>query len=59
MTAEAAGVPSPTQDADAALEQLYDAHYVRLVRLAVLLLRDRGVPRRSCRTPSWRSTGRW
>jgi RNA polymerase sigma-70 factor (sigma-E family) len=29
-------------DADAALEQLYAAHYVRLVRLAVLLLRDHG-----------------
>ena len=29
-------------DADVALEQLYDAHYVRLVRLAVLLLGDVG-----------------
>ena len=29
-------------DADVALEQLYDAHYVRLVRLAVLLLGDTG-----------------
>ncbi len=29
-------------DADVALEQLYDAHYVRLVRLAVLLLGDAG-----------------
>lgn len=29
-------------DADSALEQLYDEHYVRLVRLAVLLLRDVG-----------------
>ena len=29
-------------DADAALEPLYDAHYVRLVRLAVLLLGDVG-----------------
>ena len=28
--------------ADVALEQLYDAHYVRLVRLAVLLLGDAG-----------------
>lgn len=28
--------------ADAALESLYDQHYVRLVRLAVLLLRDAG-----------------
>ena len=29
-------------DADAALERLYDEHYVRLVRLAVLLLGDAG-----------------
>jgi RNA polymerase sigma-70 factor (sigma-E family) len=29
-------------DADAALEQLYAAHWRRLVRLAVLLLRDQG-----------------
>jgi RNA polymerase sigma-70 factor (sigma-E family) len=29
-------------DADVALERLYDAHYVRLVRLAVLLLGDQG-----------------
>ena len=29
-------------DADVALEQLYDEHYVRLVRLAVLLLGDVG-----------------
>ena len=29
-------------NADVALEQLYDAHYVRLVRLAVLLLGDAG-----------------
>ncbi len=39
------GSPSgPTEgvliDADSALEQLYDEHYVRLVRLSVLLLRD-------------------
>jgi RNA polymerase sigma-70 factor (sigma-E family) len=30
------------RDADWALEQLYDEHYVRLVRLAVLLLGDAG-----------------
>lgn len=35
----ALGVPI---DADSALEQLYDEHYVRLVRLAVLLLGDVG-----------------
>ncbi|HEX2894035.1 MAG TPA: SigE family RNA polymerase sigma factor [Marmoricola sp.] len=34
---------SGTGDADAALEQLYAGHYARLVRLAVLLLRDQGV----------------
>jgi RNA polymerase sigma-70 factor (sigma-E family) len=33
------GVPI---DADSALEQLYDEHYVRLVRLSVLLLGDAG-----------------
>ncbi len=35
------GVPIDT-DADVALERLYDAHYVRLVRLSVLLLGDVG-----------------
>ena len=34
--------PAPTSRADDALEQLYDEHYVRLVRLAVLLLGDVG-----------------
>ena len=42
----AAGVPIDDPDidrsADAELELLYDEHYVRLVRLAVLLLRDVG-----------------
>ena len=32
-----------TDSADAALEQLYAAHYTGLVRLAVLLLRDQGL----------------
>jgi RNA polymerase sigma-70 factor (sigma-E family) len=36
-TAEEAAI-----DADAALEQLYSAHYAGLVRLAVLLVRDQG-----------------
>ena len=31
-----------TLDADTAVEQLYAAHWRRLVRLAVLLLRDQG-----------------
>lgn len=30
-------------DADAALEELYAAHFARLLRVAVLLLRDRGL----------------
>jgi RNA polymerase sigma-70 factor (sigma-E family) len=39
----ALGVPMDSPlDADAALEQLHQEHYVRLVRLAVLLLRDVG-----------------
>jgi RNA polymerase sigma-70 factor (sigma-E family) len=32
--------PSPAWDADAAVEELYAAHYRRLVRLSVLLVRD-------------------
>jgi RNA polymerase sigma-70 factor (sigma-E family) len=39
---ENTGPPGVPIDADSALEQLYDEHYVRLVRLAVLLLGDRG-----------------
>ena len=40
----ATGRPAPGVliDADSALEQLYDEHYVRLVRLSVLLLGDVG-----------------
>jgi RNA polymerase sigma-70 factor (sigma-E family) len=39
----ALGVPIHADpEADSALEQLYDEHYVRLVRLAVLLLGDLG-----------------
>lgn len=36
-------VPSPTWDADTAVEQLYATHYRRLVRLSVLLVRDVGL----------------
>jgi len=43
MTGPAAvGVPIADPGVDAALEELYDEHYVRLVRLAVLLLGDVG-----------------
>ncbi len=38
----AVGVPIADPGVDAALEELYDEHYVRLVRLAVLLLGDVG-----------------
>jgi len=38
----AVGVPIADRGVDAALEELYDEHYVRLVRLAVLLLGDVG-----------------
>lgn len=39
---ERQGVPACSWDADVALEQLYAAHWRRLVRLAVLLVRDLG-----------------
>jgi len=43
ITGQAAvGVPIAEPGVDAALEELYDEHYVRLVRLAVLLLGDVG-----------------
>jgi RNA polymerase sigma-70 factor (sigma-E family) len=38
----AEGVPIVDPAADLGLERLYDEHYVRLVRLAVLLVRDAG-----------------
>jgi RNA polymerase sigma-70 factor (sigma-E family) len=41
--AEEAPIPGNAADADTALEQLYAAHYTGLVRLAVLLLRDRAL----------------
>ncbi|MFL6060499.1 MAG: RNA polymerase sigma factor [Marmoricola sp.] len=40
-TIAAISTEEPVIDADAALEQLYAGHYTRLLRLAVLLLRDR------------------
>ena len=42
MTSQLIEGVSIDTDADVALERLYDAHYVRLVRLAVLLLGDAG-----------------
>lgn len=42
MTSQLIEGVSIDTDADVALEQLYDEHYVRLVRLAVLLLGDAG-----------------
>lgn len=46
-------------DADAALEELYDAHYVGLVRLAVLLVRDRGVAEEVVQDAFVAMHGRW
>jgi RNA polymerase sigma-70 factor (sigma-E family) len=46
-------------DADAALEGLYDAHYVGLVRLGVLLLRDRGVAEEVVQDAFVAMHGRW
>ena len=42
MTTQLSEGVSIDAEADVTLEQLYDAHYVRLVRLAVLLLGDAG-----------------
>ena len=42
MTTQLTEGVSIDTDADVVLERLYDAHYVRLVRLAVLLLGDPG-----------------
>ena len=42
MTTQLTEGVSIDTDADVVLERLYDAHYVRLVRLAVLLLGDAG-----------------
>jgi RNA polymerase sigma-70 factor (sigma-E family) len=42
VTAPTIAVVEVALDADTALEQLYAAHWRRLVRLAVLLLRDQG-----------------
>lgn len=46
-------------DADAAIEALYDAHYVGLVRLAVLLVRDRGTAEEVVQDAFVAVHGRW
>jgi RNA polymerase sigma-70 factor (sigma-E family) len=48
-----------TLDADTALEQLYAAHWRRLVRLAVLLLRDQGVAEEVVQDAFVAMHGRW
>ncbi len=51
--------PSGTWDADAALEQLYAAHWRGLVRLAVLLLRDQGAAEEVVQDTFVAMHGRW
>lgn len=46
-------------DADTALETLYDAHFVWLVRLAVLLVGDRGVAEEVVQDAFVAMHGRW
>jgi len=48
-----------TLDADSALEQLYAAHWRRLVRLAVLLLHDQGVAEEVVQDAFVAMHGRW
>jgi RNA polymerase sigma-70 factor (sigma-E family) len=51
--------PSEGWDADAALEQLYAAHWRRLVRLSVLLLRDQGSAEEVVQDAFVAMHGRW
>jgi DNA-directed RNA polymerase specialized sigma24 family protein len=48
-----------TLDADTALEELYAAHWRRLVRLAVLLLRDQGAAEEVVQDAFVAMHGRW
>jgi RNA polymerase sigma-70 factor (sigma-E family) len=48
-----------TWDADAAVEQLYAAHYRRLVRLSVLLVRDEGTAEEVVQDAFVAMHGRW
>jgi len=52
-------MPSETWDADAALEQLYAAHWRSLVRLSVLLLRDHGAAEEVVQDAFVAMHGRW
>jgi RNA polymerase sigma-70 factor (sigma-E family) len=58
VTASLAAV-EVTLDADTALEQLYAAHWRRLVRLAVLLLRDQGAAEEVVQDAFIAMHGRW
>jgi len=51
--------PGETWDADAALEQLYAAHWRSLVRLSVLLLRDQGAAEEVVQDAFVAMHGRW
>jgi len=51
--------PEASLDADTALEQLYAAHWRRLVRLAVLLLRDQGAAEEVVQDAFVAVHGRW
>ena len=51
--------PEVTLDADTALEQLYAAHWRRLVRLAVLLLHDQGAAEEVVQDAFVAMHGRW
>lgn len=50
---------APGWDADAAVEQLYAAHYRRLVRLSVLLVRDEGTAEEVVQDSFVAMHGRW
>lgn len=52
-------IPEETWDADAAVEQLYAAHWRSLVRLAVLLLRDQGAAEEVVQDAFVAMHGRW
>jgi len=57
LTRRATGVPMT--DADTALVKLYESHYVGLVRLAVLLVRDRGIAEEVVQDSFVALHGRW
>ncbi len=59
MTAPTLAAVEVTLDADTAVEQLYAAHWRRLVRLAVLLLRDQGAAEEVVQDAFVAMHGRW